>query len=175
MSRVQRSISLLLAVVAWLHILFVIGWLGLAMILEIVLVPSLSSLSTQTSNEFVSTVFPRLARFHDIMSTGAVVFGASLLYVISGGDLSTLSPKTTFGLSISIGVGLGLTAFLLGSLVIIPSVRRVAKIVKKMEDSNRDESMREVSRIVNRIKVIGPAGMFVLILTLVFMVAAAYY
>lgn len=145
------------------------------MILEIVLVPSLSKLSTPSAQEFVVVVFPRLARFHDFASTLAVVFGASLAYVITGGDVSILFPTNPFGLRISVGALLGLTAFLLGSLVIIPSVRKVAKLTKNIKDSNREQSMKEISKIVSRIRIIGPAGMVILFVALVFMVGAGFY
>ncbi len=164
------------AILAWLHILSAISWLGGGILFGFVVGPAIPKLSTVSSAEFFVRVAPRIARFFQIMAGSTILFGALLAYTgVSNGDFPGLSPSTTWGLSIMIGLSLGVVAFVVGELLAVPALNRVIRIFSEMQTSGQREPPAELGKAIGRARFTATATVGLLILTLVFMVAAGFY
>ena len=162
--------TLLLGVLAWFHIFSAIGWFGGDLMLLVGMEPMLGKLAPATRREFMTTVFPRLYRLDALFSTSTVLFGLLFAYEYTGGDLSMLSPSTSWGLAITVGATLGLLAFLLEVLVDFPSERKVIAIMKTM--SADGAAPADLTRYQRRGEFAEIAVVVLLFAALVFMVAA---
>jgi uncharacterized membrane protein len=70
---------LITAVVAWLHIISAIGWLGGGIMFAFVVGPALAKLSPPSSGEFLVKVVPRVVLFFQISAGTTILFGVLLL------------------------------------------------------------------------------------------------
>ncbi len=138
--------------------------------------PALPKLSPASSGEFFVKVAPRIVRFFQIAAGSTILFGALLAYTgISNGDFPGLSLSTTWGLSLTIGLVLGLVTFLIGELVAIPELNRVVKIIRGMQAGGASGSPEDLNRALRRARLTGNATVVLLLLTLVFMIGAGFY
>ncbi|MDA4112925.1 MAG: hypothetical protein OK474_02660 [Thaumarchaeota archaeon] len=159
-------------VVLWVHILGAIGWLGAVMVFGMVVGPSLPGLSGSTRVEFSARVLPRYARYIEIFSIITLVFGVAMVAVITDGDFSMMSPSTPFGLYISIGAVLSLVPLGLVFAVVIPSAHRIAGMSEALMKTPGPPPP-ELAAASRRLRMGSMAGMALLILVTIFMVAGA--
>lgn len=159
-------------VVLWVHIFGAIGWLGSAMVFGMVIGPTLPKLSGPARGEFFMKVAPSYIRYVEVFSIVTLVFGVAMVAVLANGNFSIMSPSTSFGLYISIGALLALVAMGVALAVIIPSAHRMVKITESMM-KNPGPPPPELAAAANRLKVGSTAGMVLLILVTIFMVAGA--
>ncbi len=164
--------SLELAVLFWLHIFSAIGWMGAAMVFGMVVAPLLPSFNPATRGEVVLKLFPKYIRYTEIFSLMAVIFGAILALAMAGGDFAMFSPTTTFGLFITIGATLAIITFGLGIGVIAPSAHRLVRLTESAV-KNPGPPSPDLLKTTGRLKTTATIGLVLLILVLVFMVAAA--
>lgn len=150
------SAALVTGVLTWLHVFCAMGWFGGDLVFMLGFDPRLGSLSSPTRGEILSNVLPGLNRLEQAFAGGTVVFGLLLLYDITGGDMSMLSPSSSWGLAVSIGATLGFIAFLLETGVHSPAVRRVIAIARESrtedqrpgDEMSRHERRAEIAEIV---------------------------
>src|SRR5438093_13286639 len=95
--------SLVSAVLAWLHILSAIGWMGSAMFLAMVLGPSTRELPPPSRRDLVLRLFPRFIRYVTIFATLTLVFRFLLGMVLVNAGSDVFSPSTNLGLRITLG------------------------------------------------------------------------
>jgi len=81
-----------------------------------------------------------------------------------------MSPSTSFGLFISIGAVLSLVAEALAFTVIVPSAHKMVKITESMM-KNPGPPPPELAVAANRLRIGSTAGMVLLIVVTIFMVA----
>lgn len=167
-------LSLVTAVLVWLHIFSAIGWMGAAMVFGMVLGPLLPTFNPATRGEVVVRLFPKYVRFAEIFSIMTVTFGFLTAMAFSGGDLSKFSPATTWGLFISTGATLGIIAFLISIAVIVPVAH---KLVRLTQDAmkNPGPPSPDLQKASSRLKSSATLALVVMILVLVCMVAAAEF
>jgi uncharacterized membrane protein len=158
------------AVVLWVHIFGAIGWLGAAMVFGMVIGPSLPKLSAPTRGEFFAKVAPKYVRYIEVFSILTLVFGVAMVAVLADGNFSIMSPSTSFGLFISIGAVLSLVAEALAFTVIVPSAHKMVKITESMM-KNPGPPPPELAVAANRLRIGSTAGMVLLIVVTIFMVA----
>jgi uncharacterized membrane protein len=162
----------LTTVVLWVHIFGAIGWLGAAMVFGMVVGPSLPRLSGPTRIEFSARVLPRYARYIEAFSIITLVFGIATVAVFTNGNFSVMSPSTSFGLYISIGAVLSLVPMGLAFAVIIPTAHRIAGMSEALVKAP-GQPPSELAVAFRRLRMASTAGMVLLILVTVFMVAGA--
>jgi len=114
-----------ITILAFLHIITAVGWLGGAILFVSSIAPGLRSLSPAASLEFLAKVGPRTTRFFAGAATGTIVFGMALLSVLPGVTNT-----------IYYGVGLGLIAYLTAILTIL-SFRKADKIARSILEGPR--------------------------------------
>ncbi|MDE1857963.1 MAG: hypothetical protein KGI26_02690 [Thaumarchaeota archaeon] len=164
------------AILAWLHVFSAMMWLGGSITFGFVIAPGMAKLSQAGSAEFFLKIAPRVVRFFEITSGMTVLFGALLAYVgISNGDFPGLAWGTSWGVAISVGIALGLTSFLVGLAMVGPSLKRVVAIIGEMQSGEQQGSQEKLGKALKRTRISATADVFLLILALVFMIAAGFY
>lgn len=168
--------SLIVAVLTFIHIISAIGYLGGAMTFGLVIGPKLPKLSSTTSNEFFARVGPAFVRFVELFAYMTVVFGVLLLYALTeedGGNLSLLvSSSGPWGPSLIAGILTGFVAFLIGIVWVTRSSRRLAKYAQDLL-SNPGQPPPEMLKLARTLEISSAAGLVLLIVTVLLMVAAA--
>jgi len=163
--------ALVVGILAWLHILSAIGWLGSDIVLLIGMEPRLGKLSAAARDEFTTTVSPRINKMEMFFASATILFGLLFLYEFTGGDLSLISPSTQWGLAIMAGATLGFVAFLLEAFVDYPAEKMIIEIVRDMRANNRAPPP-ELSKYHERSEMVEIAVIILLFAAVTFMVAA---
>jgi len=165
--------SLVSAVLAWLHILSAIGWMGSAMFLAMVLGPSTRELPPPSRRDLVLRLFPRFIRYVTVFATLTLVFGVLLgvVLVSDGGDL--LSPSTTWGLRIIIGASIALVAYALALSLGLRSARNILGLLEKPRQDQQEVQALEMAKLTRRLRLAAATVTLLLSVSLIFMVAAA--
>ena len=97
----------LYTIVRWTHVLAASAWFGEVVVINFILIPTLSRYSAESRKDFLNAVFPRVFRLASILAATAVVTGVLLLYHHTRFDLSVLT-ESRWGIAIGIGGTLGL-------------------------------------------------------------------
>jgi hypothetical protein len=112
---------IVITVLAYLHIVSAMGWLGGAVLFVSSIAPGLRSLSPGASLEFLAKVGPRSTRFFAISATATIVFGLGLLSALPG----------LLGTNIVFGIAIGLVAYIT-AIVTMLSFNKADHLAKKM-------------------------------------------
>ena len=67
--------------------LFAVGWIGRALLMEFALKLSLKGMAPETSIEFMGRFLPKAGAFMGLFSTLTVSMGPILMFIITGGKL----------------------------------------------------------------------------------------
>ncbi len=161
-------------VLALLHIFFAVGWLGGAMLFGFGIGPAIQKMSPAVLAEFFAIVAPRVLTFFRIVPVMTIAFGLLLLYAFTDGDFSLMAPTTAFGLRMSVGVGAGLLAFLVGEALAIPYVHKVIAIFERGAPAGGQGPPPEVLKALKGARITVTITVVLLIVTLIFMVGSAF-
>ena len=158
--------QIVITILAYLHIISAMGWLGGAVLFVSVVGPGLRSLSPTARLEFLSKIGPGATRFFIGSSTATIVFGLGLLYAFQGASSTT----------ISVGLALGLIAYLDAILFAIPSLRKADHLAKEMLASGQagGPPSPELAKALKRGGIGVATVVVLLVITLMFMVAAGF-
>lgn len=137
--------------------------------------PGLQKLSPPSRLEFTARLIPKILRYMMGMIAGTFVFGLLLLYYMTGGDLSMLSPSTTFGAAISAGIAIAVITAILAFTVIFPSFYKMASIAEGVLKSSGQPPPPEMMKYAKRAEMGSMTGALLLLLVLVMMVSAGFY
>jgi uncharacterized membrane protein len=164
---------LLTAILAWLHVLSAIMWLGGGIMFGMVIVPTLSRFSPAASGEFLVRVGPRVGRFFQVVAGSTILFGVLLLYNIGGFGL--LDPSTTYGIELSIGITFALVAFVISEFFAVPPILKAVRLIQEMQKSGGHEPPAELPRTLKIAGITAMTTLVFLLLASAFMVAAGFY
>jgi uncharacterized membrane protein len=164
---------LLTALLAWLHVISAIAWLGGGIMFGFVIAPTLSKFSPPASGEFLVKVGPRVARFFQVIAGTTILFGALLLYNLGGFGL--LTPSNTYGIELTIGVTFALIAFVVSEFFGVPPLLKAVRLIREMQSAGRHEPPAELPKALRVAAATATLTVVLLILTSVFMVAAGFY
>jgi len=90
-----------------LHVLSGTAWFGQIMVINFILIPSLSKFDKSTQNKFITTIYPKIFKVESHLLIIAVLTGIHLVMSHTNADLSNLL-SGRWGLSILIGGSLGI-------------------------------------------------------------------
>jgi uncharacterized membrane protein len=167
---------LIAAILAWLHIISAIGWLGGGIMFAFVVGPALAKLSPPSSGEFLVKVVPRVVLFFQISAGTTILFGTLLLYnILPTVDFGTMSNLKPYGLEITIGLSIGFIAFLISEFVAVPIQLKAIKMIKGMQAAGQHQPPAEFPKTLKRAADTATLTVVLLILASVFMVAAGFY
>ncbi len=155
--------DVLVTVIAYLHIISAMGWLGGAILFTSALTPGVRRMSQAANIEFFAIVVPRLTRYFLIVVFSTVIFGPLLFLTIP--DESPL----IYG-----GIAAGLTAFLL-VLSEVPVFRRLTSMAQEMLKSGHSgPPPAEYVKALRRAGISTVATVVLLVVALMFMVYSGY-
>jgi uncharacterized membrane protein len=163
-----------LAILAWLHIISAMGWLGGGIMFAFVVGPELKNLSPASSGEFLVKVIPGVIRFFQTASRTTILFGILLLYKFSNGDFGILSFGTSFGAVLTVGVSLGFIAFLISEFVAVPAQMKAVRMIKEMLASGQHQPPADFPKTLKVGTDLSTLVVFLVILASVFMVASGF-
>jgi len=157
---------IVITILAYLHIISAMGWLGGAALFVSVVGPGLRSLSLTARLEFLSKIGPGATRFFIGSSTATIVFGLALLFSFPGASSATLTA----------GLAVGLIAYLDAILVAIPSLRKADRLAKEMLASGQagGPPSPELAKALKRGGIGVATVVVLLVITLISMVTAGF-
>lgn len=135
--------------------------------------PALAKLSPPSSGEFLVKVVPRVVRFFQIVAGTTILFGVLLLYNL--GSLPLLDLSTSYGVDLTLGLSMGLIAFLISEFVAVPIQVRAINMIKEMQASGQHQPPADFPKTLKRASDMATLTVFLLIVASVFMVAAGFY
>ena len=159
---------------ATFHVLFAISWLGGGIMFGFVVAPRVGQTSPPAAREFFLRVGPGVLRFFQVVPALTIVFGLLLLYNITGGDWSQLSPSTAWGFNVSLGMTFALAAVVVGEAGASPALHRLIGIFDKLGTPG-GSTPDQIPSAVNRARILATASIALLLITMVFMVGAGFY
>lgn len=160
-------------ILAWLHVLFAVSWLGGGIVFAFVVAPALARLSPSGSGEFTVKVLPSVIRFFQATAGLTIVFGLALLFNMGGQSL--LSPSNTYGLTLSLGVTFALAAFVVSEFLGAPALLKVVRMARAALTSPTHTPPPEFPRALRWADLTGRSTVLLLLIALVFMVGAGFY
>jgi hypothetical protein len=162
--------SLVLTILAVLHVVFGMNFLGSVFILNLVIGPIVLVLPPATVTSFFSKFWPAMSRFLHASIGGTAVFGV-LLY--AAGSFSSVSGNSA--ILLDAGIVLGLLAMLEGEVLQIPAVNKLLKQMAPMDSGSQQDFSPAQQKAINRVKAGGLIGTLTISLAVILMVAAAFY
>lgn len=155
---------IVITVLAYLHIISAMGWLGGAVLFVSSIAPGLRSLSPAASLEFLAKVGPRSTRFFAVSATATIVFGLGLLSALPG----------LLGSNIIVGIAIGLVAYLTAIETML-SFNKADHLAKEMLDGKQaGPPPPEFMRALKRGGIAVTITALLLVIALVFMVTAGF-
>ncbi|HZY69563.1 MAG TPA: hypothetical protein VFF67_01100 [Thermoplasmata archaeon] len=164
---------LLTAILAWLHVVSAMAWLGGGVMFGFVLTPGLRKLPPAVSGPFLIGIGPRVARFFQVVAGTTVLFGLLLLWNLGGAAL--LNPATTYGLELTLGTATALVAFVIAEALAVPKTLKVISILRNAANSPGQPAPAELAVAMRTAGMFATLTVLLVILTSVFMVAAGFY
>lgn len=168
--------DLIFLVLLVLHVIFIVAWMGGAMLFISVISPALRKMSEASGTDFVRATVPRYIRFVGGSSVMAIIFGL-ILYVYSVQIAPSTGPTGSGLTGIQIGALLGLVALVLVYVVVIPSSRKLVQAAAQTSTSTNPSSSptfkSEMSRLGKRIRAASGIGILLLVLALITMLVGA--
>lgn len=92
----------------WIHVACGSAWFGEVIVINFILVPSLSKYTGAGRKDFLNTIFPKIFRLASVLSATTAITGAFLLHHHIGFQISELLERGTWGKSLLIAGTLGL-------------------------------------------------------------------
>lgn len=160
-------------ILAWLHVISAVCWLGGGVMFGFVVGPALARLSPASSGEFLVKVVPGVVRFFQVFAGLTVVFGGLLLFNMGG--LSLLNPSSSYGLDLSIGVTFALIAFVESEFVAVPIQLKAVRLIKEMIAAGKHEPPAEFPKTQRLAVATALLTLVLLLITSVCMVGAGFY
>lgn len=155
--------DVVVTVLAYLHIISAMAWLGAAILFVSTLAPATKLLSRSAYLEYLATVTPRMSRFFFMVATSAVVFGVALLLTIPD-----------FSPYIGVGIATGAAAY----IAMLADVRTAAKVShiagEMVKGGQTGFPSAELARELRMIRIGTVSTVVLLVVTLMFMVYSGY-
>jgi uncharacterized membrane protein len=160
-------------ILAWLHVISAICWLGGGIMFAFVVGPALSRLSPSSSGEFLVKVVPRVVVFFQVFAGLTILFGVLLLYNMGG--LGLLSPSSSYGLDLTVGAAIAIVAFIESEFVAVPIQLKAIRMIRKMLAAGQHQPPAEFPKTLRMATITATLTVVLLILTSLFMVGAGFY
>lgn len=167
--------QVIVGILTWFHVVSVIGWTGAALTFLVSIKPSLAKFSPQANSEFVLKVFPRFLRSIQVFTVLTLIFGPLLALSMSDGPPNEFNLVSPWSIFITIGASLGITMFFVVFLLFTPTAKKLGRLILQMQQKPQQPPPADLRVLQKRLSIIPPLGVSLLLLTEVFMVAAAQF
>lgn len=165
--------SILVSVLLFGHIASAMAFFGGAVLFTFAVGPSLGKMAPTTRRDVAANLFRPFANLMGIFAVLVIVFGVSLVFAITQGDLSQLNPTTPWGLRITIGGGIGVAVMIESFAIIIPSVRTLGRLAQEMPSDGSSPPPPLFMKLQARVAHTALIGPFLMLAAIGFMVSAA--
>lgn len=165
--------AIVITVLATLHIISAISWLGASIFFVLILGPGFRTLTPPTTVEFFMKIGSKAPRYFTAFASATILFGLLLLYAVTNGDFSVLW-TTNFGTTISIGLTLGLVAYLDAMLITAPKFSKGAKLAAEMMKNPPQGPPTEFIATLKKGGQSALIGTIILVIAAIFMVTSAF-
>ncbi len=163
-----------------LHLGSVVAWMGGATAFVSVISPSLRKMSSSARAEFVVSTLPSYTRFIITTSSVAIVAGVLLFGYITM-VTTALAPTGTGLILVEAGAGSGLVVTILALGVIVPTGRKMVSLAKQVNgptsqsqaEQSENPMPAQIASLQKRLSASSGAGVALLALTLILMIAGA--
>lgn len=160
---------------ATFHVLFAMSWLGGGIMFGFIIGPQVARIPPPATREFFVNVGPAVLRFFQVVPTLTIAFGLLLVYNMTGGDWSQLSPATSWGFDVSVGMTFAIAAFVVGEAGAAPALGKVVRLLKSFTPGSGAPPPAELPAAVRNARVTATVSILLLGVTMVFMVGAGFY
>ncbi|MCC6617947.1 MAG: hypothetical protein IT341_02780 [Chloroflexi bacterium] len=160
------SVPEILFVTRFVHVVSGVGWLGEVVTVNFVLLPALASADAELRARILTAVFPFVFRLATVLGGIAVVSGAIVFWIMSGGDLARLV-DSTWGQRILLGGVFGGPLF---AFHLLQESRWEGGLGKRLVAAEHDPAASD--RILRHLNVIPRIGLAILVACVFFMSAA---
>ncbi len=123
---------LVTAILAALHVISAIGWLGGGIIFGLVIAPLVPKMGPASARTFLVTVGPRVALFFQVIAGLTVLFGLLLLYDMNTTGQGDFSFSNSWGAFLIVGMSIAFVAFLVSELLAVPALQKLIAVNQKM-------------------------------------------
>lgn len=147
-----------------LHVVAGTAWFGQVVVINFVLIPSLTKFDNAFRNKFITTIFPKIFKLASHLSLIAALTGIHLVISLTDADLSRLL-EGRWGLSILIGGGLGILLTIFHFFV----ENRLAKKIGIGKDGNE----KIIDDVHLKLKIVPRFGLVVITTIFLLMISAA--
>lgn len=171
--------SIFTGILTWFHVVSVIGWSGAAITFLVAIGPSLKTLSPQANGEIVLKMFPRYVRTIQIFTVLTIIFGPLLAFTMNAtnevGGPNAFDLISPWSRLITAGATVGVFTFFLVFLAFTPTAKGLGQLIQQMQQNPQQPPPKEFGTLQKRTAILGPLAVTLLLLTEVFMVAAAQF
>ena len=98
----------LFSFIRWVHVAAGSAWFGEVVVINFILIPALSRYQGDARKDFLNLIFPKIFTMASILSATTAITGGILLYQFIGFDVTELTRRGSWGVSILIAGTLGL-------------------------------------------------------------------
>ena len=140
------------------------------MVFGLLIGPTLPSFNPAARAEFVLKVIPKYVRYVTGFALMTVVFGVLLVADIESSNSSALSLSNSFGAYIAVGATSSLLALIVAMAVIGPAAKKIVSLTAELV-RNPSPPPPDLMKANARLRAGASAGLILLVLALIFMVA----
>lgn len=157
-------------IVRYIHIVAGVSWLGEVMVINFVLVPAIGDAEGESRVALIENVFPRLFKLATALGGLAVVTGAFLISWYTKFHLSVLT-SSHWGWFVSIG---GLMTLVLYLFHLFQEENVEHTLMSSLVEATKKRNKPATEALLRKLKILPRAGMVVLLIAILLMVAAAH-
>lgn len=154
-------------IIRWLHVLAGSAWFGEVVLINFVLIPTLSKYQGAARKDFLNTIFPSVFKLASVLAGTTAITGGILLYSFIGFDITLLTERGTWGISILIAGTLGLILTLFHFFI----ENLLARKVGVGDDNISDEAVEDVHL---KLKLLPRLGLVVISIIFLLMMNAVH-
>ncbi len=166
---------LLTAILAALHVVSAILWLGGGMLFGFVIAPRVSRLSPQASGEFFSNVGPAVVWYFRVVGPATVLFGLLLLSTMTQEGLGQLALSNSWGFSLMAGMSFALVALIVSEGAAVPALASLIRLVRAAQGPEGATAAQALPKAGRQAALAANVTIAFLLATFACMVGAGFY
>ena len=163
----------LIIVLRWIHILSGVFWVGSSIFLGVFVSPAVAATADAGQKFMAYLVMKSKITLQITIAAILTVLAGCSLYVIDA-NLTSGWASTPEGWGFSLGGFFGIIGFIFG-IFVGRNVGILGRIASEVQGKPTTEQMDRIKKAQAQMKIVAPASMFALILTLTCMATAAYW
>lgn len=154
-------------IIRWLHVVCASAWYGEIVVINFILIPTLSKYSGTDKKNLINDLFPKFFKLASVLAASTIITGAYLLYHLIGFDFSLLKNRGSWGWSIMIAGSLGLILAIFHFFV-------EQSLSKRYKIGNANLAENEIEDIHLKLKIVPRLGLLVITFIFILMMNSTH-